>query len=312
MQHVSEIQKTSKNCVEKNIPVPWGVIAAKCWGNSSFSPVLMVHGIMDNAGSFDRLMPFLPNSFYFVCIDLPGHGKSSKFPNGIFLDLMLYVSALKRVILYLEWTDFIFIGHSLGGQLGSYYSALYPFEVTKLIMLDTLSQITVSLDGYIEYYQQYILWLLQLEYKLSNSNPPSYTYEECLRRMLNNRASYITEDAAKALLSRGTVKNNDNTFYFSNDQKLKFSVRTPITTQQHLKLISRIECPVLLVISKVYLHFVENFRTDQYDIETLKLLKKKNNAQIVSVDGHHDLHNNEPESVAPFINKFLLHFKSSL
>nr|CAH7753933.1 unnamed protein product [Callosobruchus chinensis] len=35
---------------------------------------------MDNAGAFDNLIPLLPHKFRYVCIDLPGHGRSSHFP----------------------------------------------------------------------------------------------------------------------------------------------------------------------------------------------------------------------------------------
>ena len=39
------------------IPVPWGVIAAKEWGPPSGDPWLAVHGFLDNAGTFDTLLP---------------------------------------------------------------------------------------------------------------------------------------------------------------------------------------------------------------------------------------------------------------
>ena len=41
-----------------------------------------MHGYMDNAGTFDRLIPLLPDKFYVVAIDLPGHGFSSHVPYG--------------------------------------------------------------------------------------------------------------------------------------------------------------------------------------------------------------------------------------
>lgn len=37
---------------ELRIPMPWGHISAKAWGNPSKNPVLGLHGWMDNAGQF--------------------------------------------------------------------------------------------------------------------------------------------------------------------------------------------------------------------------------------------------------------------
>lgn len=45
---------------ELKLPVPWGHIAAKVWGSQQALPVLCLHGWLDNASSFDRLIPLLP------------------------------------------------------------------------------------------------------------------------------------------------------------------------------------------------------------------------------------------------------------
>lgn len=59
---------------EITLTVPWGVLALKCWNSKIYEPVLVVHGLCENAGAFDRLLPLLSKYFYYVVIDLPGHG----------------------------------------------------------------------------------------------------------------------------------------------------------------------------------------------------------------------------------------------
>ena len=45
---------------EIKIPMPWGFVAAKVYGNSTNPPVLCLHGWLDNCNTFDMLVPLLP------------------------------------------------------------------------------------------------------------------------------------------------------------------------------------------------------------------------------------------------------------
>ncbi|CAG7823128.1 unnamed protein product, partial [Allacma fusca] len=54
----STLENSSK-WEELSIPVPYGVIAGKAWGNKAGFPVLGLHGYSDNAATYDRLIPQL-------------------------------------------------------------------------------------------------------------------------------------------------------------------------------------------------------------------------------------------------------------
>jgi hypothetical protein len=49
-----------------------GHISGKWWGDKSTRPFLCLHGLLSNAGSFDRLIPLLPREFSYLAIDFPG------------------------------------------------------------------------------------------------------------------------------------------------------------------------------------------------------------------------------------------------
>lgn len=296
---------------EITFPVPWGIIAAKTWGDPCSSPVLLLHGIQDNAGTFDLLIPHLPRAYYYVCIDLPGHGYSSRMPKGTRLDFMNYVLSVNRVVRQLNWQQFILIGHSLGGQLSQYYAAMYPEQITKLVVLDAYGPVSVPVEEYLPYIRKIHERVIKMEEKILDSEPPSYTYEIALQRMIDNRRSLISREAAEKLVPRN-VKQGKNGLYFSPDQRLKLSVSLPISQHQHMVNYSKIKSPFLLIITKTFYDFL-GLNNPEMEKKTFISAFRKNPAfEISVVEGHHDVHSMEPQLIGPIISKFMIRQKSSL
>jgi pimeloyl-ACP methyl ester carboxylesterase len=169
-----------------------------------------------------------------VCVDLPGHGYSSHFPQGLPLDFMDYVLALVRVLNQLQWESCYYIGHSLGGQLGLYLCSLWPQRVRKLVLLDTIGPLYVGTDKYFSHNKMMMDKVLTIEKKFSTESP-SYSYKEALDRVLTNRYSEITEEVAKILLKRSVMKNNDGMFSFVADQRLKSGLWPLLNERQQLQ-----------------------------------------------------------------------------
>lgn len=199
------------NIVEIEIPVPWGHISAKVWGDDKDTPVLVIHGIMDNAGSFDHLIPLLPKPFYYICIDLPGHGLSSHLPAHQPIYTLNYIIAYKLIADYFQRKRYIIMGHSYGGQLGILFTQLYPQYVEKLILLDTITLIPVLPRNFKSYLAERFDNYLLLEEKLSkHNNQPTYTYDEVLEKIQFGRYTpLITAEAAMALSHR-SLKPTEN------------------------------------------------------------------------------------------------------
>ena len=138
---------TSPKQEELKIPVPWGHIAGKTWGNPQGIPVICLHGWLDNSCSFDKLAPLLPNdSHRFIAIDLPGHGFSSHFPEGMTYRFSDTFSVLKYAKEYMNIQKFAIIGHSLGAGVGVWYSSIFPEDVDRLISIDFVNVGPVTLE----------------------------------------------------------------------------------------------------------------------------------------------------------------------
>uniref|UniRef100_A0A8C5JIS6 Serine hydrolase like 2 n=1 Tax=Junco hyemalis TaxID=40217 RepID=A0A8C5JIS6_JUNHY len=90
---------------ELKFPVPWGHVAAKAWGPSEGHPVLCLHGWLDNANTFDKLIPLLPRGCYYVAMDFSGHGLSSHRPAGCPYHFLDYVTDVRRVAAGGYWKE---------------------------------------------------------------------------------------------------------------------------------------------------------------------------------------------------------------
>ncbi|GJQ65631.1 hypothetical protein Trydic_g7724 [Trypoxylus dichotomus] len=49
---------------EIQVSASWGHIAVKLWGHENNTVILCFHGLLDNAGSFNKLIPYLPSCFF--------------------------------------------------------------------------------------------------------------------------------------------------------------------------------------------------------------------------------------------------------
>nr|CAD7440289.1 unnamed protein product [Timema bartmani] len=296
--------KASKCFVDYTIPVPWGHIAVKGWNDPNSVPILVLHGILDNCGSFNRLIPLLPTSHYYLCVDLPGHGLSSHFPPGIPLDFLDYIDAVHRIVTHLGWTKFTWMGHSFGGQLGIMFASIYPELIEKLIMIDAISSVDVPMRRIGSYLRVYYEMLSKLD---SHNTPPSYTYHEVLDRLINKRMDKILSVAGKELLERSVAETSDR-FSYVADQRLKLMVYPLFDMNQLLAMFDNIRCPQLLIMSKYArraLHY-EIFR------KCFEKFKSRSNFSYVNMDGNHDVHNDSPARVAPSISRFLIQSSSKL
>uniref|UniRef100_A0A8C9KJR9 Serine hydrolase like 2 n=1 Tax=Panthera tigris altaica TaxID=74533 RepID=A0A8C9KJR9_PANTA len=153
------------------LAVPWGHIAAKLWGSRQGPPVLCLHGWLDNANSFDRLIPLLPKDFHYVAMDFGGHGLSSHYSPGLPYYQQNFVIEVQRVVAALKWNRFSIMGHSFGegvcGHYGRSYSCTFPEMVDKLILLDRhfpllLTEPTES-ENLLTYKRRMIEHTLQIE-----------------------------------------------------------------------------------------------------------------------------------------------------
>ncbi|XP_045323245.1 serine hydrolase-like protein 2 isoform X2 [Leopardus geoffroyi] len=294
---------------EIKLAVPWGHIAAKLWGSQQGPPVLCLHGWLDNANSFDRLIPLLPKDFHYVAMDLGGHGLSSHYSPGLPYYQQNFVIEVQRVVAALKWNRFSIMGHSFGGMVGGMYSCTFPEMVDKLILLDTLP---FALDykeseNLLTYKRRMIEHVLRIE--ASQKPQRVLSPAEMLQGFLKNN-SHVGEECAQLLLQRGTTQVATG-LVLSRDRRISLPEHSIdfISRDLLVHFMRKLQAHVLLI--KAMQGFYNVRRENDADKEVLNLVKDilksvpKEWFQYTEVPGNHYVHMNQPERVAGIIGSFL-------
>ncbi|KAF6121649.1 serine hydrolase like 2 [Phyllostomus discolor] len=296
---------------ELRLAVPWGHIAAKAWGSPSSRPVLCLHGWLDNANSFDRLIPLLARDFYYVAMDFGGHGLSSHYSPGVQYHPENFVSEIRRVMAALKWKRCSIMGHSFGGITAGMFSCTFPEMVDKLVLLEStlVAMDTNELENLPAYRRSRVELTLQQE-EASGKPPRVYSQEEILQRLLQAN-THVWEESAKIILQRGTspvatgvVLKRDQRLSTQPERYAEF-----ISREQLLPLTKKLQAHLLLIRASQGCNDVSRKNHHKKEplgfiIKTLKSVLKER-FQYVEVPGNHYVHINQPDHVAGVISSFL-------
>ncbi|KAL4678341.1 hypothetical protein H8957_008093 [Semnopithecus entellus] len=302
---------------ELKLAVPWGHIAAKAWGSLQGPPVLCLHGWLDNANSFDRLIPLLPQDFYYVAMDFGGHGLSSHYSPGVPYYQQTFVSEIRRVVAALKWNQFSILGHSFGGIVGGMFSCIFPEMVNKLILLDSPLLLLESseVENLLTYKRRAIEHVLQVEASQESSSVLSL--KQLLQRLLKTN-SHLNEECGELLLQRGTTKVAAG-LVLNRDQRISWPENSVdlVSRELYTHSIRKLQAHVLFINweaskSPGLTHLLGCYGLTQLqEVEcssghtsphTLSLLQR---FQFVEIPGNHYVHMSEPQQVASIISSFL-------
>uniref|UniRef100_A0A8C0GWV7 Serine hydrolase like 2 n=1 Tax=Chelonoidis abingdonii TaxID=106734 RepID=A0A8C0GWV7_CHEAB len=185
---------------ELKFPVPWGHIAAKAWGSPQGRPVVCLHGWLDNANTFNRLIPLLPKDYYYMAMDFGGHGLSSHRPMGFPYHFLDYVSEIRRVT----------------------FSCIFPEMVDKLILVES-------------YVRSFPFHLLSLSSSLLMLSTPYFSKTTCcLFPRLLQANSHLTEESGRILLQRGATEVPGGEVWLQNSLTLEQCVSLMHKHSQYL------------------------------------------------------------------------------
>lgn len=299
-KHEIVVPQTSDAPEDVEFQMTWGKVAARIWGPPDGRPVFAIHGWLDNAGTFDALIPLLPKDLRIIAVEMPGHGLSDHFPPDIAYNYLDCFLAIERFASYLKWTKFSFLCHSLGATMSMIYASVFPEKVDKLISIDIVRLETTRPETIDVRFRKTVGKLLKYEAEIIAGPEKPFSYEEAIEKCIGGTFGSLDRKACDILFKRG-LKKVDGGYVFRRDRRLLAAPLSFAPKEDQLVLARKVTADVLII------KFTDgpDFETAENSLEHVEALKTNcKRVQYVTVEGKHHTHLTNPERVAPIITDF--------
>ncbi len=264
-------------------------LAARVWGPEDGLPVLALHGWLDNAATFDRLAPLLPEC-RIVALDHAGHGLSEHRGHGTYY-LLDYVADALAAATALGWSRYALLGHSLGAGVAALCAGTYPERILKLALVEGLAPLTSDPKDA----PSNLRTALDRESRGPRVSERAYPAVEAAAAA-RTRATGLKPDAARILVERA-LNPVDGGWRWRTDPRLRWPSRIRLTSHQVNAFLSAITCPVKLLSADQGISFDPAIVAERCDCI--------GDLEIAELKGSHHLHLENPEPVAEALAGFL-------
>ncbi|MGC1181931.1 alpha/beta fold hydrolase [Legionella sp.] len=274
---------------EINIRIPGFLIAGKTWGNPENPPILALHGWLDNANSFTSVAPYLQQDFYFIAVDLPGHGHSSHLPEGCNYHFFDAVFIIIELINALKLGKVHLLGHSMGACASSLHAGVAPEQLFSLYLIEALGPFSAPAETACKQLANYAQFITRPRKKTKG-------YESFEQATLARSAKgYISRDLARTLCERSLIK-REGRYYWRHDQRLMVPSPLRMTEDQILSFLGNIRSKTQLLLANKGFSFDTNIMKNR--------IKAVKNLTVKQLVGGHHIHMEEPEAVGPLLANF--------
>ena len=258
-------------------------------GNVSGTPVIALHGWLDNAASFIPIAEHL-TEIQLIALDLPGHGKSEHRRGANAYHFVDYATDIIQVADALELDRFTLLGHSLGAGISALVAATVPSRVSKLAMIEGLIPLTNNPDKFLQQFRRHVEQVTP-----APSEARVYATIEAAASA-RHQAGDIPLSGAKLIAERN-LRAVDTGYTWRSDRRL--SKASPLyLTETHVKhYLKSIECESMLI------------RSDQGILANWPSLRGRESylkyLSVIDIKAGHHCHMEKPEEIAQLLHHFL-------
>lgn len=265
------------------------------WGTEGKPVMILVHGGLDHARSWDWVARALRDDFHVYAMDLRGHGNSAWAPGAMYsvaehvLDLSALADIIQRYPVYV-------IGHSLGAVVSLLYSGIYPERVKKLVAIEGVGlpiarRYTDRPAS--ERLREWIEKCRGAETRTSHSYP---NLDAAVARM-REANPFLSQEVAEHLTLHGTNWNADGSLIWKFDNYARILPPYGMSMEEGTAVLRAITCPTLLFWGR---------QSFAFDPETDPQAAAIRDHRIVKVDqAGHWLHHDQLEIFLRETKEFL-------
>jgi len=214
------------------------------WGNPDAPLLILQHGGRDHGRSWDWVAQALRHDYHVIVPDLRGHGDSAWSPDADYT-MTAFVADFAQLIEMLGADEVSICAHSLGGNIATRYTGLYPERVRRLANIEGLGFSPLFDDKGQSYADRLRGWL-EARRAAAARIPRRYAnIDDALARMHSENA-YLSEAQARHLTIHGVARNEDGTYSWKFDPWLNVWPVVDMPRHEVEALWAAISCPVQL------------------------------------------------------------------
>lgn len=277
-------------------------------------PLVLLHGWMDVAASFQFMVDALSAQRLILAPDWRGFGASQHTPqmhgaesahhqvdHYVFAD---YLADLSFLLDHYFPSDSVnLLGHSMGGNVAMLYAGIFPTKVHKLINLEGFGLARTQAAQAPQHYRKWIDQLKRFHQGAINLRP--YKSLDAVAERLMKTNPRITTDKALWLAGHWAQEGANGEWHIMGDAAHKVTSAQLYRSDEAQEIYRLISAPVLCVTAQE-----DSLRkwwptqyTQQEFFERMRVIENFTHHQLM--DCGHMLHHDQPVALAALIDAFL-------
>jgi pimeloyl-ACP methyl ester carboxylesterase len=267
------------------------------WGEPAGEPMVLVHGFLDQAHSWNffaaELLKKVRRPLRLIAPDCRGHGDSGWVGAGGYYHFPDYVYDLDCVIAALGAARFNLVGHSMGGTISFLYAGTFPERVAKLVLIEGVGPLGME---FTDAPPKMAEWIGEL-HERGRNHFRVYSSIEAGASQLQQTNPRLKKEFAIDLARAGMKKNDNGKWVWKFDPLHRTAAPQPFYTAQALEFFRRIRCPVLIVDGQQSRQTRRTDKQQRYEAIQDRRLVTINHAG-------HMVHHDNPERLAEVVASF--------
>ncbi len=280
--------------------------------SSSTPPLVLIHGWMDVAASYQFMVDALSDAFAagrtIIAPDWRGFGETTSAEGGPQADNYWFPDYLADLDFlldhYVQHTPVDLVGHSMGGNVAMIYAGVRPERIRRLVNLEGFG---LPASKPAQAPGRYVKWMDELKsLHRGDLGLKSYADAAGVAARLMKTNPRLSLDKASWLASHWARPEAVGQWRIMGEAGHKITSANIYRAEETLEIYQRISAPVLAVEAlsdSMHQWYAGKYTLDDYH----ERLKHVPNARVAVIeDAGHMLHHDQPEQLAQLIEGFLV------